>query len=53
MEPQTGANELMSFAPAKAAGDTSAIEPWKVLVVDDDEEIHKVTRLAVSSVFSL
>ena len=43
------ADDLMTFAPAKPAGDVAALAPWKILVVDDDEDIHKVTQLAVSS----
>ena len=28
--------------------DESTGEPWKVLIVDDDPEIHSVTQLALS-----
>jgi signal transduction histidine kinase len=34
----------MQPAPCRAA----ALEPWRVLVVDDDPEVHAVTRLALS-----
>jgi response regulator RpfG family c-di-GMP phosphodiesterase len=49
MDATPHADDLMTFAPANGLADESTIEPWKVLVVDDDDEIHKVTRLAVRS----
>lgn len=41
-----------SFAPSKksAGGDTAlstSLPPWRVLIVDDEEEIHTITRLAL------
>jgi response regulator RpfG family c-di-GMP phosphodiesterase len=41
--------DLMTFASGGDAGSEPAAEPWKVLVVDDDDQIHQVTRLAVSA----
>ena len=32
-------------APEPCPGDPCALPPWRVLVVDDDEQIHAVTRL--------
>jgi CheY-like chemotaxis protein len=40
-------DDLMVFAATADTGPAAPVEPWKVLVVDDDDEIHKVTRLAV------
>lgn len=49
METDRNDDELLTFA----AGDDLVTEvdcsPWKILVVDDEDEIHKVTRLALSS----
>jgi response regulator RpfG family c-di-GMP phosphodiesterase len=42
-------DEPMVFAPGPPGGDNGSVAPWKVLVVDDDEEIHRVTRLALGS----
>ena len=28
----------------------SALESWKILIVDDDQEIHAVTKMALSDV---
>lgn len=33
-----------------AATDTAALRPWRVLVVDDDPDVHAVTRLALRNV---
>ena len=37
------------FAPE---GETSSsdVEPWKILIVDDEDEIHRVTRLALAGI---
>jgi response regulator RpfG family c-di-GMP phosphodiesterase len=47
MTSQSPASEPIAFAdePRHAAG---AATPWKILVVDDEEEVHKVTRLALT-----
>jgi response regulator RpfG family c-di-GMP phosphodiesterase len=44
-------DELLSFAaePTPAADDIAA-QPWKILVVDDEEEVHRVTRLALGDI---
>jgi len=31
----------------KQAVDSKHVEPWKILVVDDDESVHQVTQLAM------
>ncbi len=49
MEKPAESAQLMRFAPAMPAAAAAEIEPWKVLIVDDDAEIHKVTELAVRS----
>lgn len=43
-------DDPMTFAPEPPAPATAPLPPWKVLVVDDDEEVHRVTRLAAQSV---
>lgn len=40
-------DDVLTFAAGEEPAPVTTGEPWKVLVVDDDEEIHKVTRLAV------
>jgi len=42
-------DDLMRFAPANGGAAEAPVEPWKVLIVDDDEDIHRVTRLAVNA----
>lgn len=42
-------NELMSFAASELETSGTGPEPWKILVVDDEEEVHKVTRLALET----
>ena len=34
--------------PPRQPSPVGAVEPWRVLVVDDDPEVHAVTRLALS-----
>jgi response regulator RpfG family c-di-GMP phosphodiesterase len=42
-----GNDREISFAP-EAEGDEGRIsEPWKVLIADDEEEVHRVTKLAL------
>jgi response regulator RpfG family c-di-GMP phosphodiesterase len=42
-------NEPMQFAETKASDTEDALTPWKILVVDDEVEIHRVTGMALSS----
>ena len=35
------------FAPEKPKSDRGSAPPWKVLVVDDDPDVHAVTKVAV------
>jgi response regulator RpfG family c-di-GMP phosphodiesterase len=49
MDEAAADNEPMQFAVSGTADAPNALEPWKILVVDDEEEIHKVTRLALGS----
>src|SRR5690242_1954294 len=42
-----GAYDKLYLAPDDDGGATSAAKAWKVLVVDDDKEVHAVTRLAL------
>ncbi len=41
-------DDAMSFAEPAAVTAAALVAPWKMLVVDDDEEVHRVTRLALS-----
>jgi len=41
-------DDEIQFAPEAPAPDASGrIEPWKVLVVDDEEQVHAVTKLVL------
>ena len=42
-------DKLLQFAPESRKAEAAPITPWKILVVDDEEEVHRVTRLALSS----
>jgi len=44
------ADEIAWMPEGERAEDTAAIRPWKILIVDDDEQIHTVTRLNLRSV---
>lgn len=50
---ETPNDDLLVFAPEsdEAADDISLppAHPWKILIVDDDEEIHNVSRLVLDS----
>ena len=49
MSPSEYENDELIFLSEDAPSKTSEIiGVWNVLVVDDDEEIHSVTRLALS-----
>ncbi|MES2297902.1 MAG: DUF3369 domain-containing protein [Pseudomonadota bacterium] len=45
ISPSAGGSDLVFADPAPAAV-PSAKDAWKVLIVDDEEEVHKVTTLA-------
>ena len=36
------------FGSKKASTTTDTLPPWKVLVVDDEPDVHTVTKLALS-----
>jgi response regulator RpfG family c-di-GMP phosphodiesterase len=42
-------SEAFSFAVEPAATSAAPAAPWKILIVDDEEEVHRVTQLALSS----
>lgn len=42
-------NDLLRLAPEpEERPQTSDTEPWKILVVDDEDEVHRITHLALS-----
>jgi len=44
-------DELLSFADELPPDpEQDSIQPWKILVVDDEEEVHRVTRLALGDI---
>ena len=43
------ADDRMVFAPEDHGEPVPAAPAWTVLVVDDDEDVHKVTRLALQA----
>lgn len=47
-ESHMGAADELLFAPEQVPTEEPT-EPWKVLIVDDDEEIHQVTKLALAN----
>jgi len=49
MDTDSSGEELLSFAADDGGNAQAEHSPWKILVVDDEEEVHKVTRLALSS----
>ena len=40
-------DDSLRFLDEHAQG-AAAVAPWKILIVDDDEEVHQVTRLALA-----
>jgi len=42
-------DDRMVFAPEDGGAPLAEKTPWTVLVVDDDEDVHKVTRLALQA----
>ena len=47
MHAHVRAHESLSFAEEPAAVQPAA-SPWKILIADDEEEVHRVTKLALS-----
>lgn len=52
---QSDGEELLSFAPEaetvhEPANATRPLPPWRILVIDDDPEVHQVTRFALNRV---
>lgn len=43
-------NELLQFADEVASVNHTAVAPWRILVVDDDGEVHQATRYALEGV---
>ena len=41
-------DQLVTFAPETPKQDILGTKPWKVLIADDDEEIHTITKLALN-----
>lgn len=39
--------KLVTFAPESGAEESAFYKPWKVLIADDDEEVHTITKLAL------
>lgn len=37
-----------SFAPEETSGPQKAEPPWQILIADDEEEVHQVTKLALA-----
>lgn len=46
----TNQNELLSFAAEETDDLEPELAPWRVLVVDDDGEVHQATRYALEGV---
>jgi hypothetical protein len=40
-------NDELTFLPEQADEPSPTGTPWKVLVVDDDPEIHQITRIVL------
>ena len=40
--------DLLLFAPENEATPQAFIKPWKVLIADDDDEVHVITKLALN-----
>jgi response regulator RpfG family c-di-GMP phosphodiesterase len=49
MDKESSDSRPMVFAATDTAAEQSTAAPWKILVVDDEEEIHRVTKLALNS----
>ncbi len=44
------ADFLLDDAPANAAEAPAAATPWRVLIVDDDESVHSISRVVLADV---
>lgn len=40
-------NDELFFADESREVDKEKLQPWKLLIVDDDEEIHRITKMAM------
>ncbi|WP_028669309.1 DUF3369 domain-containing protein [Saccharospirillum impatiens] len=40
-------NETLTFASERSPTESEPMAPWKVVIVDDDEEVHAITTLAL------
>lgn len=49
MNTESDAGELMSFAEAAPVKAVTGVEPWKILIADDEEAVHQITRLALAN----
>ena len=47
MHAQVRADEGLVFAP-ESASPQAEVRPWKILIADDEEEVHRVTLLALT-----
>ena len=47
MHAQARSNDPFQFAKESAPA-ASALAPWKILIADDEEEVHRVTKLALA-----
>jgi diguanylate cyclase (GGDEF)-like protein len=50
--PQSRADELLQFAEEgdRARAKPSGGRPWRILIVDDDEQVHSATELALAGI---
>lgn len=39
---------LVTFAPDQGTEEVIIYKPWKILIADDDDEVHTITKLALS-----
>ncbi len=47
-EPQQDDDFLLDDLPQEAAGRWSRAPPWRVLIVDDDESVHSISRVVLA-----
>ena len=41
-----GDDEALAFADEQADFPLASAEPWRILIVDDEADVHEATRLA-------